>query len=155
MAIKVQTEVTHWLVSFPAERVLARLNELEAARQLLEREMAELQGALEHYKRLSESFPAAARNDGTDLPPKLPEPQPARRYPAKRVVALNLLSEVGQPMELREIFDELVNRGQVGKTDSEYHALRVALYKAFQRGEVDRPNSRTYAHKAQRLEPMA
>jgi hypothetical protein len=151
MAELVETDVASWLRSFPAEKVAQRLQELEEQRAELSQQISGLHNALETFRHLNESLSAGAGSEAEDVP--IPEAVPSRSFPPKRVVALRLLGELPEnEMSPREIRQALIERGEMGPGDNEYHALRVALQKAFKDGLVARPGTGRYRHLRRGLE---
>jgi hypothetical protein len=129
--------IPNWLRQFPAESARTRLAALEREQERITNEIENIREWLALYDRAMSNIPS---DNGTESTPPVVDTGRERRYPSKRVVALKLLSEnVGAEMEFAKIRAKLIERGDMGDSDKEKHALRVALFKAFKKGEVDRP----------------
>jgi hypothetical protein len=134
----VTTGITDWLKLFPVESARARLKDLEERRERITGEIENIREWLQLYERAISGTPAD--NGDAGATPPIADTSRDRKYPSKRVVAIKLLSEnAGAEMEFAKIRARLIERGEMGDSDREKHALRVALFKAFKRGEVDRP----------------
>ena len=65
--------------------------------------------------------------------------------PSKRKMILRRLGEnPGESMRLVDLKNELVGRGWLDDTKDAAHSLGVSAYKAFQKGELDRPKHGYY-----------
>jgi MoxR-like ATPase len=137
------TALAAWLQAFPASEVEKQLKELQEKRAQLDQQIETLQTALDTFRHLDQPLVPAAGAEGVPLPRRL----------SKRVVALRFLSEhPDQEFSPADIRDALMERGEMGRSDNEYHALRVALQKAFKDEQVNRPSTGRYRHLAQGFE---
>lgn len=130
------TGFTEWLRSFPVTEARQKLADLTAERDRITAQMDSITEWLALYERATASL--GDDQQAATLPSV--ENGRERKYPGKRVAALKLLSEnPGAEMEFAKIRARLIERDEMGDSDNEKHALRVALFKAYKKGEVGRP----------------
>ena len=113
-----------------ADQLRAALAHLDEERQAINATYEDVQAKLRYIEQARRMLDSTAQTgtNGHSAP-----------VPSKREAALAVLAEIGVPMKLSEIRDEMIRRGWLAPDEKAAHALQMMLSTLVKEGKVDRP----------------
>jgi hypothetical protein len=151
----VEARIQQWLQDFPANELAERIGALEDDAGNLERKLDDVRREISRLRRLSEIrdnlLPALEDSGGAPIDSRISRQvlfgdqdlavKPKRRRDAVMIVFDGDREKV---LHIDQIHAWFVERGWLGESENERHALQVTLSKMFKAGELIRPRMGFY-----------